>query len=74
MWVCAKMTQITSCIEKNITLINMNTNKIFTKVEPSYEAPAVTPLDIISEGLLCQSFGDANQAGKELNEENVWDF
>ena len=74
MWVCAKMTQITSCIEKIITLFYMNTNKIFTKVEPYYEAPAVTPLDIISEGLLCQSFGDANKAGKDLNEENEWDF
>ena len=33
----------------------MNTDKIFTKVEPSYEAPSVTSLDILSEGLLCQS-------------------
>ena len=34
----------------------MNTDKIFTKVEPSYEAPSVTPLDILSEGVLCGSF------------------
>ena len=55
MWVCAKMTQITSCIEKNITLFYMNTDKILTWGGQPYEAPSVTPLDIISEGLLCQS-------------------
>ena len=62
------MTQITSCIEKIITLINMNTNKIFTKVEPSYEAPAVTPLDIISEGVLCGSF-NANKIDDATEED-----
>ena len=47
----------TNCImyQKNNNTFNMNTNKIFTKVEPSYEAPSVTSLDILSEGLLCQS-------------------
>ena len=55
MWVCAKMAQITSCIEKIITLINMNTDKIFARGGQPYEAPSVTPLDILSEGLLCQS-------------------
>ena len=74
MWVCVKMAQIISCIEKIITLINMNTDKIFARGGQPYEAPSVTPLDIISEGLLCQSFGDANRAGKDLNEENEWDF
>lgn len=74
MWVCVKMAQIISCIEKIITLINMNTDKIFARGGQPYEAPSVTPLDIISEGLLCQSFGDANRAGKDLNEENLWEF
>ena len=55
MWVCVKMAQITSCIEKIITLINMNTDKIFARGGQPYEAPSVTPLDILSEGLLCQS-------------------
>ena len=55
MWFCAKMTQITSCIEKIITLFYMNTDKIFVRGGQPYEAPSVTPLDIISEGLLCQS-------------------
>ena len=49
------MTQITSCIEKIITLFYMNTDKIFVRGGQPYEAPSVTPLDIISEGLLCQS-------------------
>ena len=74
MWVCVKMAQITSCIEKIITLINMNTDKIFVRGGQPYEAPSVTPLDILSEGLLCQSFGDANKTGKDLNEENLWEF
>ena len=40
-----------------------------------YEAPTVTSLDILSEGLLCQSgFGEANEAGDLLKETNEWDF
>lgn len=50
------MAQITSCIEKIITLINMNTDKIFVRGGQPYEAPSVTPLDILSEGVLCGSF------------------
>lgn len=42
--------------------------------EVSYEAPSANTLDILSEGLLCVSFGDANQAGKDLTEDNVWDL
>jgi hypothetical protein len=33
----------------------MNTDKIFARGGQPYEAPSVTPLDILSEGLLCQS-------------------
>ena len=40
----------------------------------SYEAPLVNVLEIRSEGLLCGSYGDANEAGRELTESNVWDF
>lgn len=52
----------------------MNTDKIFVRGGQPYEAPSVTPLDILSEGLLCQSFGDAGRAGKDLNEEDLWEF
>lgn len=38
-----------------ITKTNMNTDKIFVRGGQPYEAPSVTPLDILSEGLLCQS-------------------
>ena len=38
----------------------------------SYESPLVKTLEIASEGLLCASFGEANQAGKELQETNLW--
>ena len=70
MWVCAKMAQITSCIEKIITNTNMNTDKIFAKVEPSYEAPSVTSLDILSEGLLCQS-GEFNLKDWEADADSL---
>lgn len=33
----------------------MNTDKIFAKVEPSYEAPFVNVLDVQAEGVLCGS-------------------
>ena len=57
-----------------ITHTNMKTDKIFNPEGLSYEAPSVTSLDILSEGLLCQSFGDAGRAGKDLDTENEWDF
>ena len=74
MWFCAKMTQITSCIEKIITLINMNTDKIFARGGQPYEAPSVTPLDILSEGLLCQSFGDNFDENNHTEKFNPFDF
>lgn len=40
----------------------------------TYETPTVKSLDVLSEGVLCGSFGDANEAGNELQETNVWDF
>ena len=69
MWVCVKMAQITSCIEKIITLINMNTDKIFVRGGQPYEAPSVTPLDILSEGLLCQSGLDRADNGYQFGDD-----
>lgn len=40
----------------------------------SYETPSVKTLEVLSEGVLCGSYGDANKAGAELNESNVWEF
>ena len=40
----------------------------------NYESPLVTALDIRSEGVLCGRYGEANKAGTELNESNIWDF
>ena len=48
----------------------MNTDKIFAKVEPSYEAPSVTSLDILSEGLLCQS-GEFNLKDWEADDDSL---
>ena len=39
-----------------------------------YEAPSIKTLDILSEGVLCSSYGDANQAGKTLEETDTWNF
>ena len=54
----------------------MNINDFKTRKELSYEAPSVSTLDVMSEGMLCQSFGGANQAGKTLeeNEDYTWGF
>lgn len=51
-------------------------NRLMDFAKMPYEAPSVTSLDILSEGLLCGSFGDANEAGKTLEESDgsSWDF
>ena len=39
-----------------------------------YFAPSMSVLDVETEGLLCASYGEAGEAGKDLNQENEWDF
>ena len=60
--------------KKFITLINMNTDKIFVRGGQPYEAPSVTPLDILSEGLLCQSFGENFDENNHTEKFNPFDF
>ncbi len=57
-----------------ITKTNMNTDKIFVRGGQPYEAPSVTPLDILSEGLLCQSFGDNFDENNNTEKFNPFDF
>ena len=52
----------------------MNTDKIFVRGGQPYEAPSVTPLDILSEGLLCQSFGDNFDENNHTEKFNPFDF
>ena len=55
----------------------MNTNnKNNVWAVETYETPTIATLNIQSEGVLCGSFGDANQAGKTLEEsdDSSWDF
>lgn len=53
----------------------MSIRKTFTQEAGlCYVAPSVSVLDCQNEGLLCVSYGDANEAGKSLNQENEWDF
>lgn len=50
-------------------------NELFVRGgQCTYEAPSLTALYLESEGLLCVSFGDANQAGKILEETSEWNF
>lgn len=42
-----------------------------------YVTPEIKTLEIKSEGMLCLSFaayGEANRAGKDLEEDNFWNF
>lgn len=60
---------------KNIKNYNfMNQNKTLNMGGATYETPTITTLEVQAEGVLCQSYGDAGAAGKDLSEENVWDF
>ena len=52
----------------------MNFNKTNTRGGQTYETPSVTTLEVLSEGVLCGSYGDPNAPGKDLSEENEWDF
>ena len=40
----------------------------------AYITPQVDVFYLRTEGMLCQSYGDTNRPGKDLDEENVWDF
>lgn len=39
-----------------------------------YEAPSIKTLDILSEGVLCSSYGEAGKAGKDLDLAGEWNF
>jgi hypothetical protein len=40
----------------------------------TYEAPDVTVFEIHTEGTLCQSCGDANEAGSKVNENPEFEY
>lgn len=52
----------------------MNFNKTNTRGGQTYETPSVTTLEVLSEGVLCGSFGDPGAPGRDLGQENEWDF
>ena len=52
----------------------MNKNNSMNWEAVSYETPSVNVLNVQAEGVLCASYGEAGAAGKDLGEENVWDF
>ncbi len=53
----------------------MNTNnKNNVWAVETYETPTITSLEVLSEGVLCASYGEAGAAGKDLDQENSWDF
>lgn len=56
---------------------DMRTNEFLPRGEQAplaYASPQVDVFCLHSEGLLCQSYGDPNMPGKDLDEENVWDL
>lgn len=40
----------------------------------SYTTPSVETYNMSVQGILCGSYGDAGEPGKDLNVENEWDF
>lgn len=44
--------------------------------QSNYDSPLVNSLEMSNEGVLCASFGGANQAGKALSEDvnSTWNF
>lgn len=58
---------------KHIKIMTLKEKCILGAVS-SYETPSVKTLEVLSEGVLCGSYGDANEAGAELHESNVWNF
>ncbi len=55
------------------TIMNTNNKNNVWAVE-TYETPTITTLEVLSEGVLCASYGEAGAAGKDLDQENSWDF
>ena len=55
------------------TIMNTN-NKNNVRAVETYETPTITTLEVLSEGVLCASYGEAGAAGKDLDQENSWDF
>ena len=78
MWFLVKGVRNSSEIQINNNLKYQSVMTLDKKISwggrSHYDSPLVKTLEIASEGLLCGSFGDANQAGAELKESNVWDF
>ena len=60
--------------QNNLKSINMNINYKSMQEVSSYVAPSVKALEVLSEGVLCGSYGEAGAAGKDLDQENSWDF
>ena len=48
--------------------------KTLTKVSERYEAPSLEILSVSMEGVLCQSFGDANAAGSTVKEDSDYEY
>ena len=61
-------------ITKNNTIMTRKT--IMTRGGQTYEAPSVEILDVMSEGVFCTSYGEANHAGNTLYETDgcEWNF
>ena len=55
------------------TIMNTNNKNNVWAVE-TYETPTITTLEVLSEGVLCGSYGDPGAPGRDLDQENEWNF
>ena len=74
------MTKFDSLYHSANNLLNYNlmTTGLTTKMSCSgvYVSPAIKTVELNSEGFLCISFGEANMAGRMLEEDDkfIWNF
>lgn len=56
---------------------DMRINEFLTcgeSANSAYASPQADVFHLRAEGVLCASYGDPNAPGKDLDQENEWDF
>lgn len=80
LWFLVKGVRNSSEIQINNNLKYQSVMTLDKKIswggQSHYDSPLVNSLEMSNEGVLCASFGGANQAGKALSEDvnSTWNF
>ena len=78
LWFLVKGVRNSSEIQINNNLKYQSVMTLDKKIswggESYYESPLVNSLEMSNEGVMCASFGGANEAGAVLKESNEWNF